>query len=67
MRITKKKLKPYWEELSKIEEEFGDKVYALEAKMSAEFGKELEFFRCDGYICGIGNYDRTMKLIHREY
>ena len=67
MKVTKAKMKKYWKELSKIEEEFGDKVYALESKMCVEFEKELEFFMCDGYHCGVGNPDRTMKLIHREY
>lgn len=64
---TKKNLKSYWEELSKLEEDFGDKVMELERKMSKEFGQPLEFFMCDGYHCGVGNADRSMKLIHRKY
>ena len=64
---TKKQLKPYWKELSKLEDEFGDKVHALELLMKKELGKDLEFFICDGIHCGVGNEDRSMKLIHREY
>ena len=65
MSISKKNLAPYWEELSEIEAEFSDKVMKLEEKMSKEFGMELEFFMCDGEYCGVGNPDRTMRLIHR--
>ena len=66
-KITKKQLKPYWKELSKLEEDFENKVMKLELKMSKEFSQPLEFFMCDGSYCGVGNADRTMKLIHREH
>jgi len=59
-----KKLKPYWQEAKKIEEEFYSKIGNLEQKMSKDLKiKDLELFMCDGSIVGIGNYDRTMKLI----
>lgn len=62
-----KKLKPYWEELELLQWEYIGKVYQLEEKMSKEVGiKDLEFFMCDGEYVGIGNVDRTMKLIHQN-
>ena len=58
-------LKPYWQELEKIQNEYFGKIFKLEKKMSKKTGiKDLEFFMCDNYYCGIGNDDRTMRLIH---
>ena len=68
IKVTKeliKKLKPYWEQLEVLQCEYIGKVFQLEEKMSKEVGiKDLEFFMCDGEYVGIGNIDRTMKLIH---
>ena len=62
-----KKLKPYWKELEELEGEFQIKVFNLENKMNKKLGiKGLEFFMCDGAYVGIGNIERTMKLIHSE-
>ena len=61
------KLKPYWNQLQNIENEFYRKVYKLEKEMSKEVGiKNLEFFMCDNSHVGIGNLDRTMRLIQRD-
>ena len=70
IKVTKSlinKLKPYWQEFENISDEFYDKVYKLEQKMSKEIGiNDLEFFQCDGDWCGIGNYERTLPLIYAE-
>jgi len=59
-----KKLNPYWQKAKKIEEEFYSKIEKLERKMFKELKiKDLELFICDGSIVGVGNYNRTMKLI----
>lgn len=59
------KLKPYWKDARKIEGEFYSKIGKLERKMSKDLKiKDLELFMLDGNLVGIGNYDRTMKLIH---
>jgi hypothetical protein len=62
-----KKLKPYWKKLILMECEFIGRVSELEDEMSREFGiKYMEFFRSDNDYVGIGNADRTMRLIQRE-
>jgi hypothetical protein len=60
-----KKLKPYWKELDKAEEKYCMMVQVIENKMQQEVREDLEFFWSDGWA-GIGNNDRSMKLIHRE-
>jgi len=46
---------------------FWGRIGELEKEMSKKTGiKDLEFFQCDGDWCGIGNGERTMKLIHGE-
>lgn len=60
-----KKLKPYWEKYHNIHDEFLGQLHDLEKEMSREVGiKDLEFFMCDGYYCGIGTFNREMRLIH---
>ena len=62
-----KKLQPYWEQAQEIESKCHEALFLLENKMSKDIGiKDLEFFRCDGEMCGIGNGARTMKLIHQH-
>ncbi len=62
---TRKKLKPYWLKLERLEYEFLKKVDLLEGKMQKDIGiKDLIFFSSDGGFCGIGNEARTIKLIH---
>ena len=66
-KVSPKQLKRYWGILDVIESMFHKNVYALEKKMAKETGiKDIEFFRSDDGICGIGSVDRTMKLIHRH-
>lgn len=63
-----KVLKPFWLALAEIENTYHGKVWDLEKLMEKETGiKGIEFFRSDldGSICGIGNDDRTLRLIHR--
>lgn len=62
-----KKLKSFWKEISKIEENYYESIRKLEEKMQKETNiEDLEIFICDGECCGIVNYSRTMKLIHRH-
>jgi hypothetical protein len=59
-----KKLKPYWEKLVLMQCEFVGRVSELEDEMSREVGiKNLEFFQCDNEFVGIGNVNKTLKLI----
>ena len=65
-KISKKKLKKYWDMLGELECEFHVKVIQLENLIRDELGiDDLEFFWADGEIVGIGNVSRTIKLIHR--
>jgi hypothetical protein len=60
-------MKEYWEKLQEIESKFSQQVYELEQKLEHEVGiKGIEFFSCDGSYVGIGNVDRTMKLIQQD-
>ena len=64
-----KKLKPYWKKLDKIKDDFFDQVTNLEIKMQKDKKikiDDLEFFCVEGDYVGIGNVERTMKLIHSE-
>jgi len=70
IKPTKKQLKImklYWEKLQELESEFFGQVGELEEQLSHEINiKDIEFFSCDGAYVGIGNVERTMKLIQRE-
>ncbi len=60
-----KQLKPFWRELQKIRDDYNIKVVGLEKEMAKKTGIEnIEFFFCDNEIVGIGNVERTMRLIH---
>jgi hypothetical protein len=64
---SKKLLKRYWLVLESIENQFWGRLQGIEEVMEKETGiKGIEFFWCDNSIVGIGNMDRTMKLIHRH-
>jgi len=57
-------IKTYWKSLQDFENMYFSAVQNLEKLMSKETGiKDLEFFSCDGAYVGVGNADRTMKLI----
>jgi hypothetical protein len=70
IKPTKKQLetmKLFWAMLEQEEKLFYAKVRELERNMSERVGIEnMEFFQCDNFFVGIGNYDRTMKLIDTE-
>jgi hypothetical protein len=70
LKPTKKQLKSmkiWWAMFQKEQNKFYKEVQSLEVGMSDAIGIEgLEFVCCDGDYVGIGNYDRTMKLIHQE-
>jgi hypothetical protein len=61
----KRIIKISWLRFVEIENEFYDKLNELEKIMEAATKIEgIEFFSCDGEYMGVGNADRTMKLIH---
>ena len=63
----KRNLKQYWKKIDKIEDVYWHKIHLLEMEIEKETGiKDIELFHCDGEIVGIGNINRTMKLIHRR-
>jgi hypothetical protein len=67
---TKKQLeqlKLAWSMLQKEVTAFYAKVGQLESNVSKITKIQgLEFFQVDNDFVGIGNYDRTLKLIHKE-
>jgi hypothetical protein len=61
------RLKPYWKKVEKLQGNYWKDIHALEKQMSKNLKiKDLEIFHCDGEAVGIGNYSRTMPLIHDE-
>ncbi len=59
-----KQLKPFWREFQKIQGSYTIKIAELEKEMAKKTGIEnIEFFFCDNEIAGIGNVERTMRLI----
>ena len=61
-----KAIKGYWKLFCKTHDEFYRQVGEIEKLMEEETGiKGIEFFKDDmiGEWCGVGNADRTMKLI----
>ena len=68
IKVTKellKQLKPFWQELQKVQGSYNIKIAELEREMAKKTGIEnIEFFFCDNEIVGIGNVERTMRLIH---
>lgn len=70
LKPTKKQLKAmkiFWAMLQKEQDKFYKEVQALEIGMSDAVGIDgLEFFQCDNDYVGIGNTERTLKLIQRE-
>jgi hypothetical protein len=61
------KLKPYYATYRRIEELHWQAIQNIEREMSLDLGiKDLEFFFNDGECAGIGNGERTMRLIHTE-
>jgi len=60
-------MKLYWAMLQTELSLFYSRVGKLERDMSdATLIDGLEFFQVDNDFVGVGNYDRTLKLIQRE-
>jgi hypothetical protein len=58
-------LKPFWNEAREAEIDFHIKLAEIESRMYEKTKIEgIEFYFCDNSIVGIGNFDRTMELIH---
>lgn len=70
IKPTKKQLliiKKYWRAFQAEYDTFLNHVIGFEEAMSGETGiKDLEFFNSEGDYCGVGNIERTMKLIQRD-
>lgn len=70
IKITRKLLrilKVYTKLYGKIEGKYYKELNRLEKMMERETGIEgIEFFFVDNELAGIGNAERTMKLIHRN-
>ena len=63
---SRKVLKKHWKRMEAAQDVFYADITQIEKQMEGETGiKGIEFFRSpdDGCYCGIGNVDRTMKLI----
>jgi len=57
-------IKKYWKVYLEIESERFFRIFDLEKTISKETGiKDIEFFFSDNECVGVGNVDRTMKLI----
>jgi len=62
-----KMIKESWKQFCEIQDKFYRKIKLLEAHLGEETGiKGIEFFCSDGDWCGVGNADRSMKLIHLD-
>lgn len=60
-------MKEYWQQLQEMESEFLGEIGVLEEQLAHNTGiKDIEFFSCDGSYVGIGNAERTMKLIQQD-
>lgn len=64
-KVQKRIIKCYWNKFKEIENDFYNRMQYLEKDLEIETNiKGIEFFSCDGEYVGVGNADRTMKLIH---
>lgn len=62
-----KEIKRYYELFKEAETIYWVEMAKYEVRMEKATGiKGIEFILCDGEIVGVGNIDRTMRLIHRE-
>ena len=62
-----KRLKPFLQAYLLYEQKYSAELYKLETNMSEITGIiDMEFIFWDNEFVGIGNADRTMRLIHRE-
>ena len=67
IKVTRKllkQLKPFWQELKKIQGCYDIGIAKLERRMAKKTGIEnIEFFFCHNEVVGIGNVERTMRII----
>ena len=62
-----KAIKGYWKLFCSTQDEFYAAVGRIENLMESETGiKGIEFIHTDMGWCGVGNADRTMKLIQLD-
>lgn len=65
-KLSKKETQHYFKLVNEIENNYFEQMNDLEEIMQDETGiEDLEFFWCDNEVVGIGNKNRTIKLIHR--
>jgi len=62
-----KEIKEAWKQFCKIQDYSYKKIRILEEHLEKKTGiKGIEFICNGGDWCGVGNADRTMKLIHLD-
>jgi hypothetical protein len=62
-----KQLHLFWPAVGLLEEKYWKNINKLEKKLEELTGiKDIEFFHSDGEIVGIGNAEKTIRLIHRK-
>lgn len=62
-----KKLKSFWAKFEDIENDYYIAIDKLEKQIASKLDiEDIEIFFMDNEAIGIGNYSRTMELIHRE-
>lgn len=62
-----KQLHMFWPKIQLIEEEYWKEINKAEKELEELAGiKDIEIFHSDGEIVGIGNAERTIRLIHRH-
>lgn len=67
IKVTKKllkQLKSTWKKAKQAQEEYWSLIEAIETHAKEKTGIDIEVFHSDGELAGIGNYERTMRLIH---
>ena len=60
------KLKPYWKEAKKAEDNYWKEISRIEEAMEKKFDVDYELFHCDGSLVGIGNHSRTISLLQED-
>ena len=62
-----KQLHMFWPAVELLESKYWKEVNKLEKELEELTGiKDIIIFHSDGEIVGIGNMEKTMKLIHRH-
>jgi len=70
VKPTKKQMRvivEYWKQMCAMQNRFYRGIGQLETIMEKDTGiKDIEFIMCDNCYIGIGNADRSMKLIQLD-